>query len=53
MQINVKRQGLSADPEEKRTVREEEKATVGEEEMEESAAETAVGRSLLSDSGYG
>ena len=31
MQINVKRQGLGADPEERRIVREEEKATVGEE----------------------
>ena len=34
MQIYVKRQGLGADPEERRMVREEEKATVGE-EMEE------------------
>ncbi len=30
MQINVKRQGLSADPEERRMLREEEKATVGQ-----------------------
>ena len=53
MQINVKRQGLGADPEERRIVREEEKATVGEGEHGGNGgggeAETMVGRSLVSD----
>ena len=53
MQINVKRQGLGADPEERRKIREKEKATVGEGEHGGNGgggeAETMVGRSLVSD----